>query len=229
VKFAHAGRSDPRAIDGGGRILENYAFLDVTLRLPEIAGVRFINVNDVESDMIAILLVKFVERGNLPAKGRSGIAAEDEHYWLLAAKRRKSDRAGAVEQRKSEIRCWATDSKMAAASLFPHGFKGKQQERYWAHVLHNASEFVRRLVHGPVEETKDQSIGDGEHGAQTKDTFFPTNEAIMRGCLAREANFIHDLVFAIHSCSRISSCEAGLELFRVAAFQSRVTRRFVSS
>jgi hypothetical protein len=87
VKFAHAGRSDPLAVDGSGWVLEDYAFLDVALRLPEIAGMRFINVNNIESDMIAILLVKLVERGNLPAKGRSSVAAKDEHHRLLAAKR----------------------------------------------------------------------------------------------------------------------------------------------
>ena len=54
---------------------------------------RFIDVNDVETNMIAILLVEFVERGNLPAKGRSSVTAKDEHDGLLAAKRREGDRA----------------------------------------------------------------------------------------------------------------------------------------
>ena len=103
VKFAHAGRSNPLAISGVGGILEDDAFLDVALRLPEIARVRFINVNNKESDMLAILLVKLVERGNLPAKGRSGIAAKDEHDGLHAAKRREGDSAGVVQQRESEI------------------------------------------------------------------------------------------------------------------------------
>ena len=54
---------------------------------------RFINVNDIEGDMIAILLVEFVERGNLPAKRWSGVATENKHDGLLAAKRRQCNRA----------------------------------------------------------------------------------------------------------------------------------------
>jgi hypothetical protein len=48
---------------------------------------RFIDINDVESDMIAVLLVELVERGNLPAKRRSSVTAKYEDDGLLAAKR----------------------------------------------------------------------------------------------------------------------------------------------
>jgi hypothetical protein len=36
----------------------------------------FGNVNDQESDAIAVLLVKLIESGNLPPEWRSGIASE---------------------------------------------------------------------------------------------------------------------------------------------------------
>jgi hypothetical protein len=54
---------------------------------------RFIDINDVESDMMAVLLVELVERGNLPAKRWSSVAAKDEHDGLLATKGREGDRA----------------------------------------------------------------------------------------------------------------------------------------
>jgi hypothetical protein len=45
---------------------------------------RFLNVDDVESHSIAIILEQSIELGNLPAKGRSSIAAEYEDYGMLA-------------------------------------------------------------------------------------------------------------------------------------------------
>ena len=93
------------AIDDGGKFdaelhdaqLSHLAALVETLRagkyhvviqiiriLPHIAGVRFANVNHVERHPGAILLVEFVESGNLPPKGRSRVAAEHENHRLLA-------------------------------------------------------------------------------------------------------------------------------------------------
>ena len=45
---------------------------------------RLLDVDDVEGRQIVIRLVKLVERGNLPAEWRSGIAAEDEDDGTLA-------------------------------------------------------------------------------------------------------------------------------------------------
>jgi hypothetical protein len=53
--------------------------------LPDVAGVRFRDVHHQNSHTITILIVKFVEGGNLPPEWRSGIAPEDEHQWLLLA------------------------------------------------------------------------------------------------------------------------------------------------
>jgi hypothetical protein len=46
--------------------------------------VGFADVDDVESDLILVLIVESVESGNLPPKGRSSIAPEDEHDRFLA-------------------------------------------------------------------------------------------------------------------------------------------------
>jgi hypothetical protein len=48
-----------------------------------------LNVDEEERGLIFVLLVEFVERGNLPAKGRSGIASEYQDNWLLAPEGRE--------------------------------------------------------------------------------------------------------------------------------------------
>ncbi len=86
MKFPNAGGSNLFALGGAGRVLKNHAFLHIALRLPKVARVRFINIDDVERGAAAVLLVELVERGNLPAKRWSSVAAKDEHHGLLAAK-----------------------------------------------------------------------------------------------------------------------------------------------
>jgi hypothetical protein len=48
--------------------------------------VRLFDVDHIECRLILVLLVQLVERGNLPAKGRSSVTAEDEYYRLPPAK-----------------------------------------------------------------------------------------------------------------------------------------------
>jgi hypothetical protein len=45
--------------------------------------VGFGDVDDYELDLTFVLGVELVERGNLPAEGRSGVAAEDQDYRAL--------------------------------------------------------------------------------------------------------------------------------------------------
>ncbi len=78
MQVANTGVGDGFTIGGGGWVLEDDSFLDVALHLPKIAGMGLIDVDDEERDTVFILLVKLVERGNLPAKGRSSVAPENE-------------------------------------------------------------------------------------------------------------------------------------------------------
>jgi hypothetical protein len=161
VKFADAGRGNLLAVGNGGGVLKDDAFLDVALRLPEVAGMRLIDVNDEESHVVSVLLVEPVERGNLPAKRRSSIAAEDEYDGLFAAKRREGDGTGVVEQWKREVGRLVADLQMAAAGLLPHGFEREEEKRHWANVFHDARKFVGGLVHGVVEEAEDGQVNNG--------------------------------------------------------------------
>ena len=86
MEFADAGGGHLFALGSGGGILEDHALLYIALHLPKIAGVGFGNVNHVESHLVAILLVKLVERGNLPAKRRSSVTAEYQDDRFLLAK-----------------------------------------------------------------------------------------------------------------------------------------------
>src|SRR5204863_6720595 len=65
--------------------------LGVVLILPGVDGVRFLNVHYVKGGAVPILVVELVERGDLPAKRRSGVASKDEHYGFAAPKGREPD------------------------------------------------------------------------------------------------------------------------------------------
>ncbi len=69
------------------RARKYHVVIQIVVILPHIACVRFSNVNHIERHPIAILLVEFIESGNLPPKGRSRVAAEHKHHGLFAAQR----------------------------------------------------------------------------------------------------------------------------------------------
>lgn len=68
-------------------VLVNHLLLLVDRQLPAVARVRLLNVDQVEGQFILVLPVELVEGGNLPPEGRSGVAAEDQDYWLVSAER----------------------------------------------------------------------------------------------------------------------------------------------
>jgi hypothetical protein len=51
---------------------------NVALHLPHVSRVSFKDIDRVEIDLALILLRKLIQGGNLPPKGRSRVAAEDE-------------------------------------------------------------------------------------------------------------------------------------------------------
>jgi len=64
------------------RIRENNILAYIRFHLPQIARMRFLDVHDIKRHAIPVLLIQLIERGNLPAKGRSSIAAEDQDNGL---------------------------------------------------------------------------------------------------------------------------------------------------
>jgi hypothetical protein len=88
-KLPHATGSDPAAFVEALWRSKDHFVTDVTGHLPNVAGVSFLNVDNEETNPVFVLFVEFVERGNLPAKRRSGITAEDEHDGAVAAEVRQ--------------------------------------------------------------------------------------------------------------------------------------------
>jgi len=64
---------------------EDHVLPNVRLHLPDVARVRLDDVDDEELGTVLVLLIHFGERGSLPAKGRSSVAAENEDDWTAAA------------------------------------------------------------------------------------------------------------------------------------------------
>jgi hypothetical protein len=60
----------------------NFVFY-IALHLPNVAGVRFGDVDHQECDPACELLVELVEGRNLPPEGRSGIASKHQHHRAI--------------------------------------------------------------------------------------------------------------------------------------------------
>ena len=84
VQVSDAGAGDGAALLVGSGAAEEDVLPDIGLHLPEIGGVRLLDVHDIKSGAILVLLVKLVERGSLPAEWRSSVAAENKHDRLRA-------------------------------------------------------------------------------------------------------------------------------------------------
>ena len=132
------------------RILEDDTFLDITVRLPEVARVRLLDVDDVERRAVLILLVKFIEGGNLPPEGRSSVAAEDEHDGLHPAEGRKLNKRFLVLGLEREVGRRIADLEVTGARIQPERPEGKYHEGEVGHVPHDAAEDLRRLAHDGV-------------------------------------------------------------------------------
>jgi hypothetical protein len=113
--------------------------------------VRLADLNDIERGAILVLLVEFIEGGNLPPEGRSGVAAEDEDYGFLAAQRRQLEMALVVGAFEREIRSGVAHAECAFARVHPERLQRKHEERDVREVAHCACEEIRPLAHGEVK------------------------------------------------------------------------------
>ena len=64
---------------------------------------RFENVYGQETHLAAVLFVEFVEGGNLPPIGRSGVAPEDQYHRSTGIQRRQRYVRSLVERLKTEL------------------------------------------------------------------------------------------------------------------------------
>jgi len=82
-QLAHARSGHERAFFFTARTGEEDLFLHIALRLPDVGGMRFGDVDHEECDATSIFLIELVEGRNLPPEGRSGVASKYEYDWLL--------------------------------------------------------------------------------------------------------------------------------------------------
>lgn len=71
-----------REIFGAG---EDDVVVQIVGILPDVAGMGFANVYDVERNAVLILFVELVEVGNLPPERRSGVTSKNQDDRFLAA------------------------------------------------------------------------------------------------------------------------------------------------
>src|ERR1035438_6320288 len=88
----------------GARIAEHDALANVAAHLPDVAGVRLLDIDGVEGDAIPVGIEQSIERGNLPAKGRSSVASEDQHDGTRTAVGGELHGAVVVQGGQAEIR-----------------------------------------------------------------------------------------------------------------------------
>src|SRR5581483_335105 len=62
---------------------EDHVVFYIALHLPHVAGMRLDDVDREKSNPTTVLLIQLVEGGNLPPKGRSGIAPEHQHHRMV--------------------------------------------------------------------------------------------------------------------------------------------------
>ena len=126
---------------------------------------RFFDVNGVEGDAILVLLVKLVERGNLPAKRRSCVAAEDQDDRTVAAERAELNIGPVVERRKPEIRRRVAHVHYSGAGTAPQSLKGQRHHQWQRRAGHDPAKCIGRLAHRPV-----RSGAEGKLGADQDDS-----------------------------------------------------------
>jgi hypothetical protein len=130
---------------------EEDVIVEIVGILPQVGGMRLADVNDVERRAILVLLVEFIEGGNLPPEGRSGVAAEDEDDRLLAAQGGQLKMALVVGAFERKIRSGVAYAECAFARTHPERLQRKHEERDVREVAHGAREEIRPLAHGEVK------------------------------------------------------------------------------
>jgi hypothetical protein len=127
---------------------------------------RLRDVDNEERDPISVLLVEFVESGNLPPEWRSGVTAEDENYGAtLRREAGQPDRSGLAEFRQGEVWGCITEVQCASTGLRPERFKGEQEKWDWAgQFRHEPGKGLRGLAHDVVERAAAQQPYHSDDG-----------------------------------------------------------------
>ncbi len=150
------------------------------------------NVNGVETDLALVLLGELVQGGNLPPKGRSGIAAKDQDDRLSAQSDASSmgewsskflDRESGQHRRRLDCLC----------ARCVHIVSKGRGSRQASASCHDMAEDLRRLAHGPIDIADEAEPKTEQH----RDRADPTS-ALCSSCVAiSEAQLRHAIHFKI--------------------------------
>ena len=138
---------------------EEHLLAQVDGELPAVSGVSLLDVDDEEIDLIAVLAVELVERGNLPPEGRSCVATEDEHHGLAGESSGKPDAVVAVVGFEMEIGGGGTDLEGASAGDGPETFEGNGHHDGHRQAGDDAGEFLRSLTHDDEKSYSVEGVG----------------------------------------------------------------------
>jgi hypothetical protein len=108
-QLAHTCAGNECAFNLVFRTAEEDVIANIGPHLPHISGMRFKNVNSVESDLVAILISQLVQGGNLPPKRRSRVAAKNQNDWTVRPKRSQISRTTILKLLHHQVRRGVTD------------------------------------------------------------------------------------------------------------------------
>jgi hypothetical protein len=146
-------------------IREHNLILEIVGILPDVGGVGFANVDNIESDLILVLLVQLIQSGNLPPKGRSSIAPEDEHDRFLATQGGQLEMTLVVRGFQQKIWRRIPSVQLAAARGQPEMLQREHRPRGPGDMPHRRGEFIRRLQHQSKKHGASEPVdhNDGDH------------------------------------------------------------------
>jgi hypothetical protein len=149
---------------------EDDLVLYVALHLPDVAGMRFGDIDHQKSHTILVLLIEFVEGRNLPPEWRSSVTAENQNDRLLFIQGGKLNPVGLVHLKQREIRCSVSDLQVSGSGMKPQRLEReeKKDDRSW-HSFHDPAEGLRGLIHRPPDDTSESDVNDHQHdGGRTQ-------------------------------------------------------------
>ena len=145
-KFPNAGPGDERAIFFSFRAGKNNLVFDITLHLPDVAGMRLGDVDNQEGNGRGTAR-RACGPENLPPERRSRIATEYQDHGLPLTQRRELNSLTLIHFEQREVRRGIAGVKRSGASVEPCSLKRKNQEGHGArHPGHDPTESFGRLM-----------------------------------------------------------------------------------
>jgi hypothetical protein len=165
AKLAHAGTRNRSAFVFAVWAGENDVVFNIALHLPDVAGMCLGDIDDEEGGLFSVLLVEFVEGGNLPPERRSSVTAEDKHDRLmLRGQGRELNGCALIELGQRKVGSLVTNLQSAGAGVRPQSFKRKDEEGDGSrHPHHETRKNLGRTQHDAIKEATENQPQKGKN------------------------------------------------------------------